>query len=59
MLTSKGTGRSSGQTSTVDILRQLIKVWLLASYPRLRYEVDEEVLVPVYVLSCCSFISRD
>lgn len=39
-LKSKGKGKNAGGTSTVDILRQLIKVWLLASYPRLTYEVD-------------------
>lgn len=36
----KRDGKNVAQTSTVDILRQLIQVWLLAPYPMLRSEVD-------------------
>ena len=40
MLVSIGTGKNAGQTFIVDILRQLIKVWLFTSYLTLRCEVD-------------------
>lgn len=36
----KRDGNNVAQTSTVDILRQLIQVWLLGPCPMLRSEID-------------------
>ena len=60
MLVSIGTGKNAGQTFIVDILRQLIKVWLFTSYLTLRCEVDilRKFWYQFISCLCLSFIYR-